>query len=169
MNWKCHTCGIEHDDLPTCFGALAPCHEMVPADEFASRVILSEDQCVVDEEYFFIRGHLNVPILGHDKPFAFSVWVAISDESFAQIGQRWEHPQRAGDRPYRGELYSELSPYESTRGLKVAVRSQPPGIVPFVVLEPCGHELAVDQQCGITVERWQEMVHQLLHQHGGKL
>ena len=63
MSWKCHTCGTEHDDLPLCFGSHAPCYGMVPEAEFESRVFLSSDQCIVDDEHFFIRGDIEVPLL----------------------------------------------------------------------------------------------------------
>jgi hypothetical protein len=36
-----------------------------------TRSLIDSDQCVIDQRWFFIRGYLQVPILGNDEPF---VW-----------------------------------------------------------------------------------------------
>ena len=102
MSWKCHTCGIEHDDLPLCFGIDAPWRALVPENEFAKRVDLTPEQCVVDEQQFFIRGHIEIPILEYSEPLAFSVWASLSEKSFSHMCRRWEAADRGSDQPYFG-------------------------------------------------------------------
>jgi hypothetical protein len=92
MPWKCHLCNIAHDELPGCFGMDAPWAVFVPESEFDSRVELTQDQCVVDEEHFFIRGHIDIPIHGQDEPLSFSVWSSLSEESYLRMSDRWEEP-----------------------------------------------------------------------------
>ncbi len=163
MSWKCNTCGIEHDNIPLCFGIEAPWSDIVPENEFAQRVDLSPDVCVVDEEIFFVRGHIQIPIYDYPSPLAFSVWASLSEESFAHMCERWSSPRRASEPPYFGWLSSPISVYPDTLNLKLSVRSRPPGQTPLFTVELSGHPLALDQHSGITIEQWHEFAHQLLH------
>lgn len=163
MNWTCPVCKVEHTDLPLCFGVEAPWRALVPESEAESRVALTADQCVVDEEHFFIRGHIEIPILDHAEPLAFSVWSSLSERSFRHMSERWHAADRAADPAYFGWLCSEIPVYPSTLHLQLSVQSQPPGFVPLFTVKPTDHPLAVDQRHGISIERWHELAHQLLH------
>src|SRR5262249_2234463 len=163
MRWICPICGIEHNDLPSCFGIDAPWRALVPESEFDSRVDLSSDQCVVDNDQFFVRGHIQVPIHGLPEPLTFSVWSSLSARSFLHMGERWESPDRASDPPYFGWLCSPIPVYPSTIHLKLSVQSRAPGLTPLFTVEPGDHPLAIDQHEGISVARWHELAHQLLH------
>jgi hypothetical protein len=163
MKWKCHTCGVEHDDIPLCFGIDAPWPALVPANEFAHRVELTADQCVVDEQTFFIRGHIEIPIHDYPEPLAFSVWSSLSKQSFLKMCDRWDAPDRASDPPYFGWLCSPIAVYPNAIHLKLSVQSRPRGLIPLFTVEPTEHPLSLDQHNGITVERWHEFAHKLLH------
>ena len=163
MTWKCHTCGVEHDYLPLSFGADAPWRDFVHEGEFDERVTLTPDTCVVDEEIFFVRGHIEIPICDHPEPLSFSVWSSLSEASFAHMLDRWDSPGRASDPPYFGWLSSQIPVYPDTINLKLSVRSRPPGKTPLFTVELTQHPLALDQHGGITIEQWHDIAHQLLH------
>jgi hypothetical protein len=163
MGWKCSICGVEHEDVPMCFGIDAPWRALVPEDEFASRVELSSDQCVVDGQTFFIRGHIEVPILNHPESLAFSVWSSLSEQSFVHMCERWESPERASDPSYFGWLCSRIPAYPDTIHLKLSVQSRAPGLTPLFTVELTDHPLAIDQHKGISFARWHELAHELLH------
>jgi len=165
MNWKCSTCGEELADQPLCFGSDAPWRALVPESEFSQRVDLTKDQCVVDEKAFFIRGHIEIPIQGQSESLSFSVWSSLSEKSFLHISDRWTDQDRADDPPYFGWLSSSIPAYPDTINLKLSVQSRSPGLVPVFTVEPSDHPLSLDQQHGISVQRWHELVHSL--QHGG--
>jgi hypothetical protein len=135
----------------------------VPEGEFAHRVEINEDVCIVDGATFFVRGHLEIPIDDVPEPFAFSVWASLSDDSFAHMSERWEAPDRASDPPYFGWLSSPIHAYPNTINLKVSVQSRDPGLVPLFTVEPTGHPLALHQHYGISIEQWHELAHKLLH------
>src|SRR5882757_587257 len=107
MAWKCQICGLEHRETPLCFGFDAPWGDIVPENEFIHRVELTADQCVVDKEHFFIRGHVNIPILNYPESFTFSVWSSLSEQSFQHMCDHWEAPRRASDPPYFGWLCTQ--------------------------------------------------------------
>jgi hypothetical protein len=160
--WKCAICAIEHDDLPLCFGAEAPWRTLVAEADFDDRVELTKDQCVVDGKYFFIRGHIEIPIHPMHDTLALSVWVSLSEKSFLHCSSRWENPDREGD-GYFGWLSTPVPIYPDTIHLKTNVRSRAPGLVPLIELQECDHPLYRDQRDGISAERFREIVHELLH------
>jgi hypothetical protein len=164
MRWVCKTCGKKHDDLPLCFGAEAPWRFLVPPEEFAKRVVLSADQCIVDEKEFFIRGHIPIPIPDLGKNLDFSVWSSLSGKSFAHMCARWNAPDRAKDPPYFGWLCTQIPIYPMKELLKLSVQSRDPGLCPIFTLEPTEHPFSIDQHRGISVARWHEIALMLLGQ-----
>lgn len=161
MSWKCEICGAEHEGLPTCFGVEAPWRIVVPESEFESRVLLSPDECIVDEKLFFIRGHIEIPIRDYSEPLAFSVWSSLSQDSYLHLADRWESSDRAGDR-YFGWLSSQLPIYPDTIHLKLDVVSRKPGLTPLFSVQNEDHPLAIDQRKGIDMKRWHEIALELL-------
>ena len=76
--FHCHTCGEYHDGPPMEFGAEAPMlYINIPEDERESRCDLTPDLCVIDEEHFFIRGCLEIPVVDGDGPFVWGVWASL--------------------------------------------------------------------------------------------
>jgi hypothetical protein len=164
MNWECRICGIEHTDVPLCFGIEAPWRALVPEADFTRRVELAADQCVVDKRHFFIRGHIEIPIHDYPEKLSFSVWSSLSEQSFLHMCDRWDDADRASDPPYFGWLCSPISVYPSTIHLKLSVQSRPLGLTPLFTVEPSEHPLAQDQGNGVSVSRWQQIAHELLHE-----
>jgi hypothetical protein len=164
MNWKCQTCGLEHESIPLCFGLEAPWRALVPESEYSQRVDLTPDQCVVDQKTFFVRGHIEIPIRDHPEPLAFSVWSSLSENSFIHMSERWDSTDRGSDPPYFGWLCSPIAVYPSTLHLKISVQSRPPGVVPLFSVEESEHPLSLDQYNGISIVRLHEIAHQLLHE-----
>ncbi|MBX3259588.1 MAG: DUF2199 domain-containing protein [Labilithrix sp.] len=162
LAWTCARCGGRYDALPLCFGAAPPWPALVPAEEFDSRVELNADLCVVDASVFFVRGHVDLPILGTDEVFSWSVWCSLSEASFGDAMDRWHDPERVGD-AYFGWLCSSISVYPSTVHLKTIVRSRAVGRVPSIELQECEHPLYAEQREGVTVDRVREIAHLLLH------
>jgi hypothetical protein len=163
MSWRCQTCGIEHADVPLCFGIEAPWLALVPESEFARRVDLTLDKCVVDGQTFFIRGHIEIPIRDYPEQVSFSVWASLSEQSFHRMCSRCERPDRAFNPPYFGWLCSPIAVYPNTIQLELLVQSRPPGLTPLFTTEPTEYPLALDQRNGISIERLHQIAHQLLH------
>jgi len=164
----CPTCGSVAIDPPLCYGAEAPWRLLgVTEAEFDKRVDLTADQCVVDEQQFFIRGHVILPIVGSQETFAWSVWCSLSEQSFLHACERWFVPERVGDRPYFGWLLTSLPCYPETLHLKTSVQSRNVGVVPAVTLEPSDHPLSVEQRSGVTMDRIRGFAHEVLHATSG--
>jgi hypothetical protein len=157
FKWKCRVGGKKHDSVPNCFGIEAPWRAFVPDDEFDLRVKLSKDQCVIDEAHFFIRGHIELPILGTLDSLTFSVWSSLSEKSFYQMSDHWDEADRGEDAPYFGWLSSPISPYSDALNLPLSVQTSSLGLVPLFTVTQSDHPLAIDQKNGISVRRWHEI------------
>lgn len=162
--YHCRACGTFHDDLPLHYGAPAPYVYFTIAEEQRDeRALLSSDQCVIDDEHFFIVGNVDIPIIGSAELFSWDVWVSLSEKNFARASDLWTTPGRESEPPYFGWLSTLLPGYPSTLSLKTHVHTREVGRRPFVELEPTDHPLAVEQRTGITWERVQEIAELVLH------
>lgn len=162
--YRCSVCGEFHPELPLAFGAAVPhAYAELSDDDAEIRADLSTDLCVIDQELFFIRGQLEIPIIGEDQLFAWGVWVSIGRESFARVLETWEKDGREHEPPYFGWLNTSLSIYPDTLNLKARVHTRPKGTRPLVELEPTDHPLAIEQREGITWDRVHNIVSAVLH------
>jgi hypothetical protein len=78
FSFKCASCGEVHEGMPS-FGAHAPLtYYDVPQEEREHRCDLGSDDCVVDEEFFFVRGCIEIPVIGETEPFSWGVVKTLS-------------------------------------------------------------------------------------------
>nr|MBA3534765.1 DUF2199 domain-containing protein [Ardenticatenales bacterium] len=156
--------GQYHPGLPLSYGVSAPALWFtIPEQERARRTRLSSDTFIIDERHFFIVGNIDIPIIGSDQCFQWTVWVSLSEENFDRSGDLWEQPGRETEPPYFGWLSTELALYPSTLNLKTHVYTRPVGVRPFIEVEPTDHPLALEQRNGITWERVEEIAEAILH------
>lgn len=158
MSYVCSTCGQSHDDLPLSYAADQPFDTAaIPEEDWPARVQLGEEQCIVDNSYYFLRANIELPILGSSDVFRWGVWVSLSQASYDRAVQIWNQPGRETEPPSFGWLRTQIPVYPDTLNLKTRVHTQPLGIRPLIELEPTDHPLAVEQRQGITCERIQEV------------
>ncbi|MFF0296794.1 DUF2199 domain-containing protein [Kitasatospora sp. NPDC004614] len=135
-----------------------------PGMEQAPDCELTSDQCVIGGEAFFVRGLIELPVIGGDEVFSWGVWVSLSEKNFVRASELWETPGRESEPAYFGWLSTELFPYTpSTINLKAMLHTRPVGRRPIIELEPTDHPLAVEQRTGITMERVRELAEAVLH------
>jgi hypothetical protein len=166
QGYQCSTCGEFHPGLPFSYGSTAPVpYYDIPEAEREERVLLSSDQCVIDDEHFFIMGRLEIPVHdADDGVFSWNVWVSLSKENFERASDLWETSGRENQPPYFGWLSTSLPCYEvDTFLLKTNIHTRKVGERPFVELEPTDHPLAIEQRTGIDLKRVQEIAECVLH------
>jgi hypothetical protein len=171
MSWEddsyvCATCGETHQGLPMSYGASAPAlWTMIPPEERAARAELSSDQCIIDDQYYFLLGGIYIPVKDAGKQFMWLSWVSLSAENFVRAAELWNMNGRESEAPYEGWLATEFPGYPSTLNLKTEVYTRPVGERPFLLLEETDHPLAVEQRDGITLARVKEIA--AIVRHGG--
>jgi len=130
-SYKCATCGKVHEGLPMSFAAEFPdMYAKMNREDRDSRAVIGSDQCIIDQQWFFVRGCLEIPIVGLDDPFLWGLWVSIREEVFDQIEDCWELEGRELCRgPFKGRLANSLAEYPETLNLKTKILVQPLGKV----------------------------------------
>ncbi len=136
----------------------------IPELERPDRCRLDADTCVVDEEFFFVRGCLEIPIIGETDPFIWGVWVSLSRKNFETFLRLFNEEHRSREGPFFGWLFASFRGYPEAESLKTMVHLRDHGQRPFIELEPTQHPLAVEQRSGITVERVGEILSAYLHE-----
>lgn len=164
-SYRCATCGESHSGLPMSFAADFPdMYANMKGDERDTRATIGSDQCIVDQKRFFIRGCLEIPIVGRNEPFLWGVWASVHEEVFDEISDCWEQQGRENlHGPFKGRLGNSLKVYPETFNLKVNILSQSVGTRPLFIVEEPEHPLAIEQKCGITPRAAMELASLLLH------
>lgn len=164
-SYLCKSCGKVHDGLPTSYGVEAPFNwEGLNDDERKKRGEISTDQCVIDNDQFYVKGNIEIPILGASERFVWTVWVSLSQESFARATKLWNKRGRENEPPYFGWLSTRLPCYPETLNLKTSVVTRTKGVRFRIDLEPTDHPLAIEQRTGIGWGRIQEFAEKILHE-----
>jgi len=162
--FACKTCGGRHDDMPRLLTVAAPAAwEALPEKERATRAMLTADQCIIDDAWFFILGRLELPVLDGGEPFTWMTWVSVSEDDFLRASQLWQTRGREAERPCFAWVQSSLPYPVPTLNLKADLFTQPVGQRPKVRLQATDHPLYREQKFGIGPERVQEIVESILH------
>jgi len=145
----------------------APAHVLAaPPPARQSRVALTEDDCVIDDREFYLKGLLELPIHGTAERFVWGIWLSVSAESHARFAVLFEDPKRQAGEEFFGWVCTEIPGYPSTQLLKAMLRVREYPMRPWVQLEPTAHPLAVEQREGMTADRAVELTESLLHSSG---
>jgi hypothetical protein len=165
FSFKCSCCGKIYDEMPLCFGSEFPDYYFsVPPEERESRIQLTESLCAVDQEHFFHRGRITIPINDHTEDLVFNVWTSISEENFRSRNSMWNDPERVNNKPYFGWLQTQVPTYGDTLSLKTLAHEEAIGLIPSIEIIEEGHLLALDQQNGISFKEAIKKVDAILKQ-----
>jgi hypothetical protein len=155
---------VEHDDLPLDWAFEAPVYWEGPrgANDF-----LDADLCVwtddAGRESFFIRGVLELPVVGSDQVFAYGVWSSLSEDSFRRVVELWEDPLRVEEPPYFGWLSNSIPDFPDTLNLPLSVVTRDLELRPTFELHDGGHPLVTAQRHGVTLDFVREIAEKNLH------
>ena len=157
VRFKCKNCDEWHVGVPGWGYPFPMPYWDVPELERSERCFLTSDLCVVDDQRFFVRGCLDLPIAGYADVLVIGAWVEIGDESFFEYQDLIDLPTRSKYGPYEGTLSAALPTYDGTEGLRVAVVVNDSGTRPSIVIEDSEHQLGADQKNGLSIERIQSI------------
>ena len=151
LRYRCSSCGAEHEGLPDMAFDRPIYASQVPEAERPHRVKLGSDACVIDSEDRFIRGCLEIPILGTGVSFTWGAWVSLSERNFQRYLDLFHADPPADEGPYFGWFSNRLPGYPDTLNLKTRVHLRPGRKRSLLELEPTEHPLAVHQRAGIPL------------------
>jgi len=114
---------------------------------------LSEDFCVMDGKYFFVRGVLEIPVHGLSDSFGFGCWSTLSRQNFDKYIGGFDDGAYPDMGPWGGWLCNQLDDYIGTDPETLWVYPQLNRQRPRLRIQNATHPLAIDQANGITAER----------------
>ena len=175
LRWKCGSCDEWHSGPMLDVGYDAPRYwskeydhgyrwSVLPSGalEKTCKTFLDSDYCAIDDEYFFVRGIIELPILGTAEDFRWGVWGSLSRDNFEALiraDAKNEHPEKR-------EMFSWLSTwasgYPDTKGLKMTAVVRELGMRPVFHLERSNHPLVKEFYEGIAPERVKEIMFRAL-------
>ena len=158
FTFTCSVCGDIHIGVPD-LGFDAPWYyHQLSAEQKIDMGDLTSDTCVISGKDFFIRGCLELPVIGHPEPFAYGVWVSLSQANYERYVALFESTARHNESPYFGWLCNNLPDYPATLSLKTHVHLRPYPLRPRIELEATDHPLAREQRNGISTGRLREIL-----------
>ncbi len=161
--YVCRICGERHI-LPLSYSVKVPmAARAVPVDELEARVVITPDQCVIDNKEFFLRGRIPVPVHGLEEPFIWGVWAEVGPKDFLRTTQLWNVLGREAEPAFPGYLNSEIPLYGDTINLEVNVQTQVVGRRPHFLVSRADHPLAIEQREGISLKRVEEIAERMQH------
>ncbi len=166
--FHCTRCNQEHDGFPAFHTDRPTTYFDVPEDRRETDVFLTSDSCVIADQFFFLHGCLEIPILETDTNFTWGVWVSLKEENFFIWQDHYEVAKRSHIGPFFGWLCTDLPVYPATLHLKTEVHIRDDGIRPRIELELTDHPLAKEQHEGITIDRALELFHLIQDIRGQK-
>jgi hypothetical protein len=154
----CRTCNKPHDDLPH-IGADRPDYW---EDGYAtdSESLLTEDLCVIEARDYFVRGIIEIPVIGYEPGFGWGVWVSHKKENFEIYRDKFNSAEIG---PFFGWLATELAFFaDSTLNLKTMAHYRGDNLRPVIEVLECDHPLYRQQQEGITLAEAWDIVHRYM-------
>lgn len=163
FSFLCKCCGKKHGGIPDLAFDAPFYYEQLSLQQRNEIATKSDDLCTIDDEDFFIRGILLVPIIGLDAEFGLGVWVSLSRVNFQRFVELYDARDVSGEGPYFGWFSNRLPWYPETLSLKTNVHLQPSPQRPSIELEPTDHPLSIHQHSGIDIATLQTFIEATLH------
>jgi hypothetical protein len=125
---------------------------------FGATHILTEDFCILEDQHYFVRCVLQLPIIGSDTAFfGYGIWSTLSKKNFDIYVSTFDEGNQGGLGPWFGWFSNCLKGYPDTLNLKCQVYPQEGRKRPYVEIEPTDNRLYIEQRDGITFERVLEL------------
>ena len=155
----CSSCGKSHSGIPMDLGFNAPFYWNPEREENNPNSRLTSDTCIINNQDFFVRGILEIPVIDGPRTFRYGVWVSLSEKNFKRYMEIFGTQKELEEPEYFGWFSNMLKGYESkTLELKTNVRLQGGNNRPFIILEHTDHPLSKEQHHGITMHRVREII-----------
>jgi hypothetical protein len=157
-SYACSHCGKNHSTVEFSFAADFPdTYANLTKEERDTRAIVATDQCIIDQEQFYVRGCIELPVRNSEAAFLWGLWARVHERDYDEIEEYWEFEgkdNRIG--PYKGRLANSLELYPETLNMKLEIKIQPVGTRPLFYLLDKEHPMALEQETGLTRQKAEE-------------
>jgi hypothetical protein len=171
LRWKCGHCDKWHTGPALDFGYDSPSYwrkEYAQESTYSARIrdaiegrakySLDTDYCAINDEHFFVRGLIHLPIIGGAETFRWGVWGSVSRHNFETLLKMPNDLKRTELPAMFSWLGTEIPEYPDTLNLKMYAHIERADWRPNFELEPTDHPLAKEFHHGIAPERVKEIM-----------
>jgi hypothetical protein len=169
MRWKCSHCEEWHTGACLDFGYDWPDYWRKEYDDATQRqfplaarpnTFRNENYCAINDEDFFVRGLIHLPIIGTAETFRWGVWGSLSRANFEKLLELdSDFDVKRDSLPLMFSwLSNRIAEYPDTMNLKMHAHIQKPGDRPNFELELTDHPLSREFHRGITPERVKQIM-----------
>lgn len=166
LRWKCGNCDEWHSglcldftyDSPDCRRAEyeSEKHRSSKLPQWSNEsgnTFLNEDYCAINGDDFFVRGLINLPIIGTAETLRWGVWGSLSRDNFEILLKSEDDSKRVELPTMFSWLCNDISEYPNTLNLKMHAHIENTDVRPNFELELTEHPLSQEYNKGITPER----------------
>jgi hypothetical protein len=171
LRWKCGACEEWHTGPCLDYGYQSPYYwrkeyeeasrraALLPTwSESRGKTFLDDDFCAINNDDFFVRGLIQLPVIGTAQTFCWGVWGSLSHENFETLLKNRQDAERVELPAMFSWLSTQIPEYSDTLNLKMHTHIQKPGQRPNFELDPCDHLLSQEYHNGISPERVKEIM-----------
>jgi hypothetical protein len=171
LRWKCGSCDEWHFGPCFDFGYDAPqywskeCADTDRRNKLSPNLgrerpetFLTEDYCAIDDRDFFVRGIIELPIIGTAESLRWGVWGSLSRANFDMLLETAEDPRCLALPPMFSWMSTQLPEYPDTLNLRMYARVSALNMRPQFDVELTDHPLAQEYHNGILPERVKEIM-----------
>lgn len=150
------------------------CNELVPAiymelsyrlpdsiacmseEDIESQCRYTNDYIVCDEEYFYVRCTIPLPVQESDRDYAIGAWAQVSSNSFNRICELWSDEDQSNEPPIHGLLANDVHLNTNSENSEIEVQLTGASTRPIITIKDASCSLYNEQQSGITMYRASE-------------
>jgi hypothetical protein len=125
-------------------------------DEIESSCKYTNDYVVCDDEYFYLRCTLPLPVNDTDEDYSIGVWAQISSNSFNKVWELWSDENQINEPPIAGLLANCVHLNTGVEDAEITVQLTGPKTRPVITIQDINCSLYNEQQSGITIHRASE-------------
>lgn len=163
FSFQCSKCNVLHEGVPS-FSFDAPeLYYDIPEGERDNRVFLTSDSCVIDDEYYFAKGVLELSVDGLNETLTFTAWVSLSESNFHKFQESLEVENASEYEPMFGWFCTQIDEFSDCDGLKTSLVFQDNNYRPHINIEESEHPLSVAYHNSISQEQLIKIVELYLH------
>lgn len=150
--------GLPADIPPSLACALPDAVLAVPEGERDARLVVGNDSCKLDGRRYFLRGNIELRVIGAGATFIWTVWAEVEHSHYKRVLALWTRSTRVEEPPYPGLCANYLPTYPSTLGLPGELHTRLVGQRFEFRLQPGDHPLIAQQERGVEVDRLREIL-----------
>jgi hypothetical protein len=130
----------------------------LPEPERTERLVVGNDSCKLDGRRFFLRGNIELRVIGAGATFVWTVWTEVEHAQYKRALALWTRPTRIEEPAYPALCANYLPTYPSTLGLPGELRTRLVGQRFEFRLSAGDHPLIAEQEHGVQVARLREIL-----------